>query len=379
MKKYVFRSRTKAFLARMLDAVGFLSISVPNRLRGQTPVTPRNLLVIRIDHLGDILQTTAVPRLLKARFPESRVIFLTSSWGASLLENNPFVDDRVIYDAPWFSKKRYVRSSESLGIFELAGALKRRKIDLCLCLRGDLRENMIAWLAGIPQRVGYGITGGGFFLTQELTYRDKVHESRHTRDVLDAIGVPCDDLKPELYFSENETRSLSSKCSALGLPVSQKIVGFHVEAGSTAKQWPSENMRIFLRQLKARYPEGRVLLVGSDPKKTVELQVAQDPYFINSVGRTTLRELCQLIKQCRLFIGPDSGPTHIAAALGVRTLFLYSGTNVYEQWRPLAENAVVLRYAVPCSPCGLEDCHVPGHPCMSRITPEQVLEAVEKL
>ena len=91
-----------------------------------------------------------------------------------------------------------------------------------------------------------------------------------------------------------------------------------------------------------------------------------------------MRDLCLLMKRFRVFIGPDSGPTHIAASLGVPSLFLYSGTNVFEQWKPLSEAAVILRHSVPCSPCHLEVCNVQGHPCMSEIKPEAVLKALEE-
>ena len=93
----------------------------------------------------------------------------------------------------------------------------------------------------------------------------------------------------------------------------------------------------------------------------------------NLIGRTSLRELLFLIRRSRLFIGPDSGPTHVAASYGIPTLFLYSGTNVFEQWRSLEENAEFLRHSVPCSPCHLTRCPVQGHPCMTGIEPSAIL------
>ncbi len=95
--------------------------------------------------------------------------------------------------------------------------------------------------------------------------------------------------------------------------------------------------------------------------------------FLDLAGKTSLRELFFLLRDFRAFIGPDSGPAHAAAALGRPTLFLYSGTNLFNQWRSMAPNAFFFRHEVPCSPCYLTECPVEGHPCMSLIRPENAL------
>jgi ADP-heptose:LPS heptosyltransferase len=93
-------------------------------------------------------------------------------------------------------------------------------------------------------------------------------------------------------------------------------------------------------------------------------------------GRTSLRQLCALMPLLDAFIGPDSGPTHLAAASGVPTVFLFSGQNEYGRWKPRAERARTLRREVPCAPCGLRRCTVAGHPCMAGIDPAEALEAL---
>ena len=116
-----------------------------------------------------------------------------------------------------------------------------------------------------------------------------------------------------------------------------------------------------------------MVLLGSDSAKAarlmefIRLERIGDR-FLNLVGKTSIRELFFILRRLRAFVGPDSGPAHVAAEMGVPTLFLYSGTNVFDQWRPLSPAATVLRHEVPCSPCHLTDCPVPGHPCMSGIS-----------
>jgi lipopolysaccharide heptosyltransferase II len=330
-----------------------------------------------MDHVGDVLLATGVPKALKENYPQSRIIFLTSSWSAPLLENNPFIDEIVLYDAPWFSSKRYKKDHKAHCLSGLIRSLRGKNIDLALGLRGDLRENLILFLSKAKERVGYGITGGGFLLTQEVSYHRGVHETVHLLALLNALGIRCDSLEPKLYFEDSETQEFNARLEKFGLGPKDKILSFLIGAGSSAKAWPMGHVNQFIKEFSIRHPEIKILLVGSSQTLASKLAGVDGKQVINLVGETSLRELSLLIRRSLVFVGPDSGPTHIAAALGIPTIFLYSGTNCFEQWRPLAECATVLRQQVPCAPCALEACPIEGHPCMSEILPEMVLGALE--
>ena len=366
---YVFRRKRNVVLVRPLDALGRLFFR--RRARPRVESHPGKILVIRLDHLGDILPATGVPKALKEHYPGARVTFLTSSAGAELLAENPFVDEVIAYDAPWFTRgKRRSR----LGFWRLLAELSRREFDLGFSLRGDLRENFLIWAAGVKERVGYGITGGGFFLTQEARYHVGVHESRHTPELLAAAGIHAGAAAgPRLYFSDREAAEYETKLSALGLERGGRYAGFQPFSGTRAKDWPEEHAAEFIRLFHERFPDTTLVLVGAGPKK-----IAAPGRALDLTGRTTVRELALLQKKLKLFVGPDSGPTHLAAALGIPTVFLYSGTNRFDEWKPLSDAATVLREPVDCSPCGLVDCVVAGHPCMRRLTPSLALEAAAK-
>lgn len=374
--KYLFRKKINIFLAWLFDAMGALFFRT--RRKGLLE-NVSSILVIRLDHLGDVFLSSGVPKALKEAYPRARVIFLVSSFAAPLLQNNPFVDELLIYDAPWFFQNRYARSGKSLKFFQLVRLLKEKSIDLGLALRGDVRENLMLWLASVRERAGFGVTGGGFLLNWPVFYRPGVHESRHTLDLLNAIGIRTGPLEPALYFSKEEEASLPALTNRLGLKSDEKYVGLQLGAGSPAKAWPEENLSTFLLDFSDRFPEYRVVFVGSGSQKAGRAVFDVCPTGLSLLGKTTLRELCLLMKRFSFFMGPDSGPAHIAAAMGVRTIFLYSGTNVFEEWKPLEESAVVLRNPVPCSPCHRETCNVDGHPCMAGIASQDVIQALEKI
>lgn len=359
MKRYVFRKKRNIVFATALDAVGY---SVRRLLRPFFPKptsSPATLLIVRLDHLGDVLPASALPKILKENLPAPRILFLTSSWGAALLENNPFVDEVLVYDAPWFAARRYTRSSRSFSFAALPGELARRKIDTALAPRGDLRENFLMAVAGIPRRLGYGVTGGGFFLTDEIRYRSGAHESEHTLDILRALGIQGARLEPRLYFSQAEIAAFEKRRLEWGVGELRRSVGFFPASGSAAKDWPAERTSEFLSAFKRRFPERPLLLLGSDAGKIRILDPAAREGCLDLTGKTTLRELFLLLSGLGLVVGPDTGPVHVAAALGRPTLFLYSGTNDFNQWKPLAESAVVLRD-------------------IQRISSQELLEAVSK-
>ena len=364
--KYIYRKKYLRFIAAIADAVGHFIF----RRREQVLSKPDSILIVRLDHLGDILGCTGIPQSLKGSYPSARILFLTTSSGKALLENNPYVDEVIVYDAPWFSRPGAPPGKN--GFWRTIAELKKHKISLGLSLRGDARENLMLFLAGVRFRIGYGITGLGFLLDRELSYRANVPEAQHSLDVLRALGIRRDLMPPSLYFSEEESLQVKQAASEA---TGRKVVGIQFDAGSQAKTWPEANRTVFLKEARIKFHDAQLLFLGVDPamKCWLDKNLNGASSAINLVGKTTIRELLVRLKSCHYFIGPDSGPAHMACALEVPTLFLYSGTNLFEKWRPEAENADFLRNPVSCSPCHLTVCNVEGHPCMAGIPVEWVV------
>lgn len=368
--RYVFRKKRYCLGASALDAVGS---AVFRRRAAPVPAEPGKILLVRLDHLGDVLQATGIPQTLKEHFPAAEILFLTSESGAALLANNPYVDEVIRYEAAWFDRGRDGARSGP-GFLKIVSELRRREIDLGLSLRGDARENLLLAAGGVRYKIGYGITGAGFLLDKELHYRRQAHEGQHSLDILRALGVRRDYLLPSLFFSQEEQARIDRLISEAG---DRLLVGVQLDAGSEAKRWPEANRDAFLDTVFTELPLARFVFFGRDTGIRDWLEERLRKHGLSSaenlMGKTSVRELIVRLKACRLFVGPDSGPSHLAAALDIPTLVLYSGTNVFQRWRPLAENADILRSPVPCSPCHLTVCPVQGHPCMSDIRPEKVV------
>ena len=379
--RYLFRKKINFLLALILDAIGY-PLAFLLRLGKVKPTSfPKNILLVRLDHLGDALGASGIPALIKKQFPQTRVTFLTSSLGAAVLANNPFVDEIIVYDAPWFLRKKKKRGV-GVSFWEISRLLRGKGFDMAVILRGDLRENFLIWKAGVPRRIGFGVTGGGFFLNDEIAYRFGVHESEHAIDAVRALGLSENRPAKAIYFSSKEEAVFTKKMEAWGM-AEGRWIGFQLDAGASSKNWPEQNIRLLMKKFAERFPRKQMVLVGADGITSERLMgfAAQEKLaatFLSLAGKTSLRELFFVLKHLEAFIGPDSGPAHVAASMGVPTLFLYSGTNAFEEWKPLSAAASVLRHPVPCAPCYRTDCNISGHPCMADIQPESVLDWLEQ-
>ncbi len=371
--RYVFKKPYFRFLATGLDVLGYSAkklgffggSSVPSLME-----SPKHILLVRLDHLGDALLVSGVPRLLKNKYPLARITILSSGMGSTIFQQNPFVNEILVYNTRWFRRKRDERTAH-IDFRTVFAQLLDSKIDLVLAPRGDLRENRFLYQLKIPHRIGYGITGGGFFLNHELPYRFGVHEAEHTKDLLKKIGISTDALMPEIFFSKQEEEKFSEKFSEWGFDPKLPSVGFQVNSGSPAKDWPLTHFHDFLEMFRQSSLNQRLVVVGQD--RSIALGPS-DERVLDLRGKTSLREMLYVIKHVSTFVGPDSGPTHVAASFGKPTLFLHSGTNRFEEWKSLSPTASFLRQEVPCSPCHETTCFVQGHPCMAQIKPQAVLD-----
>ncbi len=385
--KYLFRKKIYSLVMALIDVMGCL-IFFPFKKRAPfDTVSSKKILFVRLDHLGDVWLASAAAKIIKENLPGSRITYLVSSMAAPILDNHPFIDEKIFFDASWFSRDRTPKMKRTL--VSLINDLRQRQFDVALLPRGDFRENLITAMAGIPERIGFGVTGGGFLLTREIPYRRSCHESDRTKDILKFLGARSGELRPQLFFSQNDDAIMRQREIALALDPHKKWVAIQMSAGSRAKEWPLQHYQTLVETLISKRPNFQILLFGSprDQERLVAQGNAADFFewvsknnsIANLLGKITLKELLLIARRCVLFIGPDTGPTHMASSLATNTIFLYSGTNVYDEWKPLDERAFVMRQEVPCAPCALTECPVAGHPCMSKITPEKVFSRISEI
>ena len=163
------------------------------------------------------------------------------------------------------------------------------------------------------------------------------------------------------------------KVARLGHPVIREQA-----APLTVEEIKSREFQELIEKLLSK-TDHTILMVGLKRARKMTAPFSSSPRVVNLAEALSLRELIVLLSQCHLFVGNDSGPSHLAHALGIPAVVIASGTNKYEQWGIWNPPSKIVKHSVPCSPCHLNRCNVDGHPCLSRISSEEVFEAVRGL
>lgn len=349
-----------------------------SRARGE----PRAIVLVQLDHLGDGVISTALLPPLRARYPHARIEVLAGPWNREVFEALPEVDCVYVSRVNRFS--RASRLGWMLSTIWWGLRLRRGRFDLAIDVRGEFPLALMLWLSGAPRRLGWDCGGGGFLLTDSPRFVPGRPEIESRRALLACIGIapdPKQPWRPRFRPSDGARRRVARQLAEFSQAASDgPLIVLHVGAGTSAKRWPAEHWRSLLGRL-SRTLGARIVLVGSpDDRPLARAIVGPHGHAAAAdwAGGLCIDELAALFERADLVVGADSGPAHLAAAVGAPVIVLFSGTNDPVQWQPRGERVHVLRRRLPCSPCHLSRCPLRSHPCMQDLTPAQVAETVEE-
>jgi heptosyltransferase-2 len=313
---------------------------------------------------------------LRAACPQARITVVAKPLVAELLLHHPDIGEIVVYDKDG-------RHSGALGMFRMAGEVRRRGFDSALLLQNAIDAALLAFLAGIPERMGYATDARRVLLTRPVAVTEEIlslHHAEYYLRLLSLLGAP----RPErprlaLRVTEEEVASMRSRLAALGVPEGRRVVG--INAGATfgsAKRWFPDRFAKVADTLSEEW-DMSVVLMGSVPEMplSAEIEAAMGRKPVNLAGRTTVRELMALLASCSFLVTNDSGPMHIGAAFDVPIAAVFGPTD-WRKTSPWSEKAKVVRVDVDCSPCHLRECDR-GHECMLGVTAEMVVTAAKEL
>jgi heptosyltransferase-2 len=331
----------------------------------------RRVAVLRLDHLGDLLLSFPALEALRRGLPQARIDLYVAPWSLELARLCPHVDAVQALPAPWFERPQ--RQAWPLGsLRQSARRLAQGRYDLGIDLRGELRHALLLKLAGIPQRLGALQTAGAFLLTQALTPAPG-HEAQRAWGLLKEAGLPLAGAKaarPSLDPGDAARREAARWAKARGL--APGFVALHPFAGSPSRRWPQSHWRELMHGLPGR---GKALLLGSGDEAEglrALMPEGRRQRFVPAAGELSLPLLAAMLERAGLFIGLNSGPGHLAAAVGVPVLSIFSAANDPARWGPLGPRVKVLVEAAPCGPCELAECPL-GNACMRALLPQRAL------
>lgn len=376
MPRYPFKDPWKRLWVAGFDAVGRICF-LPFRSR-QKPMdlaAVRRILVIRLDHIGDVVMSRPMIRALHKKFPHAVMDLLVTGDIAPLFTSSREIRTVIAARPGWFDRKASF-SQKWAEFWRLVDIVKKGSYDLGIDSRGDIRNILLMFLGRVKHTIGYGITGGGFLLNEEVSHDATQHQVRLNLNLLGSFHIAQDTKLQPFEYAPEVAQQFWKKIDTLPPTTLLPRMVIHMGSGYPSKRWPFENFRALVQQID-REALAQIVLIGTEAEKDAmpDLKLRSER-LIDLRGKTTLQDIPILLDVCDIFIGNDSGPAHIAAAQGLEVLLLVSGTNDIRLWHPWTDRLTLLQHEVPCSPCELEICPVEGHPCVELITVDQVYSAL---
>lgn len=348
----------------------------------------QRILLVQLDHMGDAVITLRSLCELRNNFPNAAIDVLCSPWTAELFDASCDVSRVFVSHNNRFCRPR--RATWWWSTLRWGQRLRRQRYDVAFDVRGEAPIAALLWLTGARHRVGWHCGGGGFFLTHSPTYVQNRPELSSRLALWSAVGLGeqhsfkvarnSKNLLPHLQISDSVHRKVQRELNTLPHTTHPRVV-LHLGAGTMAKRWPVERWRMLIDELLNTL-QGTVVLIGGPEEQPLAANVMHTRHNANIAdwtGRLDLLELAVLLERSDLFIGADSGPAHLAAAMETPTVVLFSGTNNAQQWRPAGDHVRAVSRQVACSPCHRTACVWSDHPCMTGISPRQVLGAAHTL
>ena len=321
-----------------------------------------------------VLLTPAL-RALKIAYPQSHLALLVRPLVADLMETHPYIDE-VIID----SKGRGLNRLPSF--YKSVNEIRWSDFDLAVVFHPtSFRNALIPFLAGIPERIGSNVSGRGLLLTRTCTDRTDLHEVHRYLRVLELIDIHEPNAKLEFWHTDPDRRAAHQILATHGIAPKEYLIGVNLGTTWSTKRWSLENFAEVITQVQKRF-DAQILLTGSTAEIPLGEALAQltKVQTINLIGKTTPMQLGALIENCDLYLTCDSGPMHIAAAVGTPTIALFGPTSPIRHG-PYGENHEVLQKPVECRPCYKRECIRKDQPhlCMTEIDPNEVVAQILKV
>jgi lipopolysaccharide heptosyltransferase II len=367
-----------------------------------TPRAPR-ILAIRLDRIGDLVLSFPALSAIKERFPESTLSVMTRASTQSIAENHPAVDEVIPYFYEKGGRHRFIK-----GNIRFIHEIIRRRFDIVFILNPSVRSYLVPFVARIPYRVGFQVPVP-FLLTHSVPdhrHQGKKHESEYTLDAVRAFGIkPSGSPYPvwpvslyDLLKIAARLKNISCLPDALprggvsgcaeelltpprGTASIDPIIAIHAGSSCPSKRWPKEKFaELGTRMIQEGY---RVAVIGGSNERTLGeyLKRAIGENVLDLTGELELPELAAFLKRCTALVSNDSGPVHIAAAVGTPVLSIFGRTQSGlspVRWRPLGRETAVIQKNVGCVVCLAHRCTIEFE-CLKALAVEEVSRALQMI
>jgi ADP-heptose:LPS heptosyltransferase len=315
----------------------------------------REVLVLRLDRMGDVLMALPALSTLRAALPRARIRLAVGRWSGEVARRAP-VDEVLVWSAPWAARRGEARDS-ARDLWRRARGLRTDALDLALDLQGDLRANLLLALTGARRRVGYANTGGAYLLTDVVPLDETISWVEQNQAAV-TVALRAANVAPpapgEPHPGRDRERA-TSLFEALGLSSARRpLVGVHPSGGRTVKQWDPARWAEVAARLEREFG-ATVVVTGSEGDRPLAEAVARrlGGKAVNLTGRLGVDDTMAVIAGLDLFLSPDTGPMHMACAVGTPSVTVFGPSDPARYFSGRGPRHVVVRADLWCSPCNL--------------------------
>lgn len=372
------RHKLRSRLLHCAAAFPFAAVSSPSQ----------RILLIRPDHIGDLLLTTPAIHALKQALPNAEIHMLAGPWSASVLQSNPDVDQVLTVRFPGFDRaSAQQRPLQPYALLlKISRQLRAIGYSTAIIMRPDHWWGaFLAHAAGIRERVGYALPDVAPFLTRAIPFAP-AHAVRQNLRLVEHItgAVPDEAVQLRLLIPSNDALFVDDWLASTPAARDKRLVCLHTGAGTWAKQWEAARWAQLADALSEHFDVHVVFTGTSSDKPTIEQVLSQARLrHTSAAGVMGLGSLAALYQKSALVVGCDSGPMHIAAAVGTPTVTLFGPANPAEfaPWGS-RERHLLLMSSIACRPCRVLDWGDDSpayHPCLRDITVHDVFATASRL
>jgi heptosyltransferase-1 len=330
---------------------------------------PERVLIVRMSAMGDLIQTTPLPRAIRAAQPDAHIAWLAQSPFATLLEHNPHLDEIIAVPH---------RGLTAADLLEAWWRLKAGEFTVTVDPQGLLKSACATWMSGAPWRIGKeeAREAADFAYNQMIEERwDQVYVSQRYLELCEPLGADRDDYIPEIFLVEEDYGPTDELYDAKDLDNGRTIVAMAPFAAEPRKEWPVEYW-VRLGDLLTEELDAQIIIPGSagEREKAQKLADQMARPAIVFAGKTNMREAAAFLERVDLFVGGESGLTHMAFAVGTPLACIVGPTPLRNG--PKAPNArTVFAEGIECRPCRDRQCE--HRECLMKVAPETAAAAAK--
>jgi lipopolysaccharide heptosyltransferase I len=337
------------------------------------------ILIIKLSAIGDIIHTLPAAAALRQAFPKAWLAWMVENTGANLLRGNPDIDELIAIDtrawrANWWVGLRHA--------WYVTRHLRRAGFDLCVDFQGLLKSAIFAYLSGAPVRLGFPRQRCREPLSALLTNLHgpvvdaNLHIVEELLALLQPLGVTTAERRFTIPITEADEHFAARVWRELGLNAGVPVVALNPGATWETKRWGELNFARLNDALMRRHQVRTLLTWGPGEEPLIQNVVRAAAYAPAIAPATTLLQLAALLSRCSVFVGGDTGPLHLAAAMGIPTVALFGPSNPRRNG-PYGSGHVILQRQLPCSNCYRRTCN--HWECLPGIEVDMVVQAVGRL